>query len=44
VVDPIEVYVGYQLGYHYGTYEVGGEESKVRNLHNLITVGAAVTF
>ncbi len=44
VVDPIQVYASYQLGYHYGTYEVGGEEAKVRNLHNLITVGAAVTF
>ncbi len=44
IVDPVEVYAGYQLGFHYGTYEVGGEESKVRNLHNLITVGAAVTF
>ncbi len=44
VVEPVEVYAGYQLGYHYGTYEVGGEETKVRNLHNLITVGAAVTF
>ena len=44
VMDPIDVYAAYQLGYHYGTYEVGGEETKVRNLHNLVTVGAAVTF
>ncbi len=44
IIDPIQVYAGYQLGFHYGTYEVGGEESKVRNLHNLITLGAAVTF
>jgi hypothetical protein len=44
VFDPIQVYVGYQLGFHYGIYEVAGETTKVRNLHNLVTVGAAVTF
>jgi len=44
VYDPISVSAGYQLGYLYGTYEVGGEETKARSLHNLITLGASVTF
>ncbi len=44
VYEPLAVSAGYQLGYLYGTYEVGGEEVKARSLHNLFTLGASVTF